>query len=127
MMFARKVPSSFWGKAILTASYLINQLPFKSSQVRTTLSVMLEMFLQIHLLHLFSPKPLVALLLFTIMILLEVNLTLKLLNACLLVPLPLKKGTNVIVHLLKGSLCHVTYISLNINPSFSMSPFMGSN
>lgn len=54
-MFASHASISFWGEAILTASYLINCLPSKSFQFRTLLSVLFEIP-QVRLLKSLQPK-----------------------------------------------------------------------
>ena len=43
-MFTQSVPNSYWGEAVLTATYLINRLPSKPLNFKTPLSVFLEAF-----------------------------------------------------------------------------------
>lgn len=45
IIFASHVPNSFWGEAVLTASYLINCLSSKNLQIQTPLSASLIFFL----------------------------------------------------------------------------------
>jgi len=44
LMFTQLVPNSYWGEAVLTATYLINRLPSKLLNFKTPLSVFLEAF-----------------------------------------------------------------------------------
>lgn len=44
LMFTQSVPHSYWGEAILIASYLINRLPSKTLNYKTPLNVFLEAF-----------------------------------------------------------------------------------
>ncbi|KAH9668313.1 hypothetical protein KPL70_021366 [Citrus sinensis] len=55
-MFTSSIPNSYWGEAILTSTYLINRLPSKTLQFRTSLSVFLDHFPNINFFNSLSPK-----------------------------------------------------------------------
>ena len=57
IMFTNSMPSAYWGEAIITASYLINQLPSKVLTFRTPRSVFLDFYpLYTRVLNSLSPK-----------------------------------------------------------------------
>ncbi|XP_074356022.1 uncharacterized protein LOC141695694 [Apium graveolens] len=56
LMFTKNVPKYFWGEAILMAAYLINRMPSRVLQYKTSLSILLTVYPNIHLLSNLSPK-----------------------------------------------------------------------
>jgi hypothetical protein len=56
IMSTSSVPNSYWGEAILAATYLINRLPSKTLKFRTPLTVLRYCFPDINLFNSLSPK-----------------------------------------------------------------------
>lgn len=57
IIFTNSMPNSYWGEAILTASYLINWIPSKVLAFKTLLSVLLEFYPHhTRILNSFPPK-----------------------------------------------------------------------
>ena len=96
LLFTSHMPSQFWGDSILTATYLINQMPSRFYLLSHSSRNSKSFFLILDSIHIFHFVSLGQLCLSTLTDLSRTNLIPERLNVSFLATLPHKRATNVV-------------------------------